>query len=139
MPDPEWIEVVSSYEERMLHYYYFAPEQIRLMRAWKKTDSLSNNQSGGHRLSGELWLAPDLFILRHYICLTQTHIIRKYSQRKFSNEDLAKGWHNNRLNLTSNRLTLPHFARLQSLPDWQSKAFNKKKPFRQHYWDWQAD
>jgi len=93
--------------------------------------------SGGHLLSGAgLSLAPESFVLRHYIVLSQQQAVQKYAGRIFSNRDLEKGWHGNRLNLAAERLRLPDPAVLKRLPDWSNVDLARSDPKTLHFWDW---
>jgi hypothetical protein len=127
----------DNYQQTILNYYYFAPAPQRLMRAWRRTAELSNWASGGHRLKGSaVRLAPDSFILRHYIALSSEHAIRKYVGRRFSEADLKKGWHRKRLNLSPDDLALPSPASLKRLPQSDSKQFDRSDPKMTHFWEW---
>ncbi len=137
LPGPEAASEPVDCKRELLSYYYFSPRENRLMRAWNRTHALENVSSGGHHLAGaELRLAPESFVLRHYIVLSQRHALQKYPDRVFSAGDLEKGWHGNRLNLGSEGLRLPHPATLQKLPDWRSVALDRSNPRTRHFWEW---
>ena len=137
LPPPDETGDLHDYEKKLLHYYFFAPFEKRLMRVWKRSDGLSNLGSGGHTLTGgELNVAPDNFILRHYIALSQEHALQKYLGRTFSAVDLAKGWHANRVNLTARQLKFPSLRKLKQLEHWHSVDFDRGDPKRNHYWEW---
>lgn len=137
LPDPEDSSDLRDYNKKLLHYYFFSPHQNRLMRAWKMECDFSNVASGGHHLGGvDINLAPEAFILRHYIVLSQQHAVKKYADRLFSESDLKKGWHGNRLQLDVNRLTLPETRYLKKLPRTDSVSFDRSDPKQDHYWDW---
>lgn len=137
LPGPGAVGEPLDCRRELLNYYFFAPRENRLMRAWSRSNALENVSSGGHLLAGpDLRLAPEPFILRHYIVLSQEHAIRKYAQRVFSTGDLEKGWHDNRVNLGAARLKLPHSASLEQLPHWQSVALDRSNPRALHFWDW---
>ena len=104
---------------RCVAYYFFAPQPVRLMRAWDRRQTVSNLAHGGHLLEGpDLRLSPEAFVLRHYIVLSQAHAIEKHRDRVFSRRDLAKGWFGNRLDLTEEKLRLPDPAALMELEAW---------------------
>jgi glycosyltransferase involved in cell wall biosynthesis len=136
LPNPGGDFAPLEYEKKFLDYYYFASAANRLMRAWKRADQLGNKTTGGHGLTGNIRLAPDTFILRHYIVLSFRHALMKYSGRRFSETDLKKGWHGNRLNLSANKLILPDTDSLKHLPSWDSKEFDRSAPKHTHFWDW---
>lgn len=137
LPDSTFNPTTAQNIDQILNYYYFAPKPNRLMRAWKNRSGLMlNPKSGGHRISGDLRVAPENFVLRHYICLSQVHAIEKYSSRVFSAEDTNKGWHRNRLDLTPDKLKLPSGRFLNRLEYFTSREFDKSNPQHFHYWDW---
>lgn len=136
LPDPEVNFTTGDYEKNFLNYYYFVPMECRLMRAWKRSDQLSNKATGGHQLSGNIRLAPETFILRHYIVLSYQHALMKYSSRTFSEADLKKGWHSNRLNLSADKLILPGMDCLKRLSRWDSKEFDRSALKHTHFWEW---
>jgi glycosyltransferase involved in cell wall biosynthesis len=127
----------NSYEKEILSYYFFAPYEQRLMRAWKRVANLQNIESGGHVLKGAaIKVAPVAFILRHYLALSHEHAVRKYVGRVFSEEDLEKGWHGNRLGITAEDLILPMPEELKKLSRWDSLDFDRSEPKKEHYWAW---
>jgi glycosyltransferase involved in cell wall biosynthesis len=137
LPSPEAADPPSDCKRDLLDYYFFAPAPIRLMRAWKRRDALDNARSGGHLLDGpDLRLAPEYFVLRHYIVLSHRQAVEKYADRVFSAGDLARGWHQNRLDLGVERLKLPEPARLRRLPRWDIRQLDRADPKTVHYWDW---
>jgi len=127
----------DDYRQAILHYYYFAPAKNRRMLAWKRAAGLSNLDSGGHRLrGGEIQLAPETFIMRHYLVLSYPHAVAKYVGKNFADEDLERGWHRNRQDLSAERLRLPTAESLKRLPHWLSKQFDRTSPLAKHYWEW---
>lgn len=137
LPPPDAIADSADCKHNLLDYYFFAPCANRLMRAWKRCARLSNVNSGGHILAGdEIRLAPENFVLRHYIVLSQEQAIAKYAQRVFAPADLQRGWHGNRLGLVPERLRLPKSEVLQRLPAWDSVELDRAQPKTRHFWDW---
>ena len=137
---PEAGQEVRDCKRELCNYYFFAPMTQRLMRAWKYSAGLNNVASGGHVLRGEhLVIAAEAFVLRHYIALSQTHVLAKYGTRVFSQRDLHRGWHHNRRELEASQLQFPDTSRLQSLPSWDSVKFDRSQPHTSHYWGWQQD
>lgn len=131
----------TDFYRSMLHYYFFEPSPMRLMRIWKNLPGI-RQAGGGHKLiaSFPLNVSPEAFILRHYIVLSAKHANTKYSQRCFAPEDLAKGWHRKRvINDLSSPLILPDMTDLHKMEAWDSKAFIKTFPRRAHFWqkDWE--
>lgn len=136
---PDAGQEVHDCKRELRHYYFFAPQPRRLMRAWKRSSGLSNVASGGHVLAGQQAIvAPEDFVLRHYIALSQAHALRKYGGRVFSQRDIQRGWHANRLGLDTARLQFPDVSRLHSLPSWDSIEFDRSRPHAKHYWEWAA-
>lgn len=126
-----------DFRRENLHYYFFAPFPQRLMRAWRIDGGFSNVDSGGHKLTGHgLNVAPENFILRHYIGLSQAHIMDKYSRRVYSKANQARGWHGNRVGLTAAQLQFPRPQQLHQLSDFRDKRFDRSRPQKKHYWSW---
>lgn len=140
LPPPDGVDSSADYKQGLLDYYFFAPSKHRLMRAWKRSARLDNVNSGGHMLVGdEIKLAPEEFVLRHYIVLSQAQAIAKYSRRVFAPADLERGWHGNRLGLVPERLRLPSSDVLQRLRAWDSVELDRSQPKSRHFWDWTED
>lgn len=119
------------------HYYHFAPAPQWQMRAWRRDAALSNIASGGHLLVGDdLRLSDQDLVLRHYLFLSQQHAFEKYARRRFSDAELARGWHNNRIGLTPTRMRFPPAARLHRLARLDQHAIDASQPERMHYWQW---
>jgi glycosyltransferase involved in cell wall biosynthesis len=138
LPAPDG-DAPADCKRELLHYYFFEPRPLRLMRAWKRSSGLSNLPSGGHRLTGSgIMLAPESFVLRHYMVLSQEHAVAKYAGRLFAHRDLEKGWHGNRMDLSAERLRLPDPSRLKQLRDWVSVDLDRSEPKALHYWEWPA-
>lgn len=126
-----------DYRSTNTGYYFFEPAKSRLYRAWKKGFNFENQTTGGHGLKGSFKKAfPKSFILKHYIVLSSEHAQRKYLRRTFSETDLVKGWHSNRLNLSENALQLPSPDMLKVNSDWRTPILDKTMPMVKHYWHW---
>jgi len=126
-------ETVSFYDSQ--YYYFFEPFFPRLMRAWKKSAGLSSLQSGGHILQGEMNLSPVSYTLRHYIFTSQQHAFDKYSNRRFSTEEIQNGWHKNRVNIEHDKLIFPERDKLEMLSYYEPEKFSVLNPWRKHYWE----
>jgi glycosyltransferase involved in cell wall biosynthesis len=123
--------------QSLCYYYFFEPYAPRLMRAWKKAAGLSMVDTGGHVLSGlDIRLAPETMALRHYIFRDQHHAFNKYAERRFAPEDLARGWHGNRVNQPVERFRFPATDRLCALESAESRMFDSSRPVKHHYWEW---
>ena len=129
----------EDYASRMSNYYFFQPSYPRLNRAWKRRAAFDNSRSGGHLVAGEgLNRLPLDFILRHYIVLSEAQARSKYLGRRYSEEDLAKGWHHNRVNLAHDNFkvkSIPALRRLEGDPS-QHHVFDLSAPVKTHFWQW---
>lgn len=127
----------EDYAEWMSTYYFYQPDYPRLLRAWNRRAQLDNVRAGGHLLDGgDLRPSPKDFLLRHYIVLSPEHAREKYLGRQFSQEDLDKGWHYNRINITDEDLTVKPVDGLRHLNDPRKEEFDLSSPLRQHFWQW---
>ncbi len=125
-------------------YYLFDPgEGPRLMRARRKSAGLSMvppdqaPAAAGHLVFGSgLALAPESFVLRHYIVRDQAHAGVKYTRRVFSQAELSRGWHGNRAGRPKAAFDFPSAAALKRLSSPDARDFDRSDPKRQHYWDW---
>jgi glycosyltransferase involved in cell wall biosynthesis len=127
----------TDYVQQMRRYYFFQPAYPRLMRAWKRSANVSNIDAGGHKLSGtNVQIHPVDFNLRHYIALSEEHVMKKYVGRKFSREDLESGWHFNRLGIRPDQLRLRNSNCIFQLNEPTDRAFEKSSPTSQHFWEW---
>jgi glycosyltransferase involved in cell wall biosynthesis len=119
----EFVFVPTSADERhegtdyvagMRKYFFFEPWPQRLVRLWKKAADIDLSSSGGHdaRFEGRS-LYPVNFALRHYIALSESHLRRKYtSERTYSAEEVARGWHGWRATFASAAVRLPEPSEL---------------------------
>ena len=126
-----------NYRSQMQRYYFFAPKPQRRMRAWRKDAEMRNLESAGDTLQGaEIRVFPENFVLRHYIVLSAAHAAGKYLNRPFSNEDLERGWHRSRRQISPESLSLPGAQDLLRLDTVESRMFDRSQPQRHHFWDW---
>jgi len=118
--------------------YYFDPRPLRLMRAWKRSARLGNVESGGHVLGGaDVLVYPEPMILKHFMVRSQAHAYQKYLARSFASADLARGWHGNRLNFTSDNLKLPRPSpALQVLTSARETPSPLPPSTKRHFWEW---
>lgn len=122
-------------EQPILHYYYFRPAFPRLMRAWRKAAGFSLLEQGGHLLTGrDLRLSTEHLVLRHYIFRNQEHAFQKYSMRKFSEDELARGWHGNRVNQPMESFCFPPAQLLRRLSAPDDRRMDRSDPWDVHYW-----
>ncbi len=124
----------TNYISSMKYYYYFSPEEQRLMRAYKRNIKVSNIESGGHKLKGEnLNIYSCSMILRHYISLSREMLVEKYKNRKFSKEEIDRGWHANRMKIDWDKVKMPQINMLNHL---DRNGISKSRPYSKHFWDW---
>ncbi len=128
----------GAWPQPLTGYYLFDPGGARLMRARRKDAGLAMAPDGaGHLIGGQaLRLAPERFVLRHYIFRDQDHARRKYKDRIYAEAELDRGWHGNRVGFDETAFTLPPRSALKHLPDPASHALDRSDPRRTHYWAW---
>ena len=116
-------------------YYFFEPRTPRLMRAWRKASGFSPLESGGHALAGtDLRLAPEHLALRHYIFRNQEHAFAKYDMRTFAADEIARGWHLNRVRRPRESFLFPPSTILKRLSSPAEGRFDRSDPWAIHYW-----
>jgi glycosyltransferase involved in cell wall biosynthesis len=132
--DHDYVPDAPGYQ-LMVYYYFFQPTSPRLIRAWKKTSGFSMVEHGGHLLAGpDLRIAPENFVLRHYIFRSQEHAFRKYSTREFAMDELTRGWHGNRVNQRMESFRFPPAKSLRRLSDSAARIMDRSDPWDVHYW-----
>jgi glycosyltransferase involved in cell wall biosynthesis len=123
----------TDYVERMRYYYFFEPEALRRINAWKKTSQpVELTMSGGHMVQFEgRRIFPDNFVLRHYIVLSRRHAIAKYgSDRVYSIAEIEeRQWHGSRARFDPGKLKLPD---RHSLKNIESGRWDRSDPWRRH-------
>ncbi|MEZ5490787.1 MAG: glycosyltransferase family 2 protein [Gammaproteobacteria bacterium] len=121
------------------YYYFFEPEPLRLMRAWKSSLDVSNVNTGGHKIAGDdIVLSKESMALRHYIFQSQEHAYLKYLERSYSKNELNIGWHRNRVGYSKSKYTFPDPSKLENLADPDDRNLLRLKPHKEHYWAWPA-
>jgi glycosyltransferase involved in cell wall biosynthesis len=128
-----------DYVSGMRHYYHFAPKELRLVRAWKNTGvEVDLASSGGHTPAfPDQKVFPQSFVLRHYIGLSLDYIKQKYADRKYAADEIAKGWHHNRVGLDLDEMRLPPLSELKlyhSVHTW-----DKSDPWKKHFFERRPD
>ena len=120
------------------NYYFFEPRPLRLMRAWKRAARLTSSASGGHVLAGgDVYVSPQLMIMKHFIVRSQVHAFQKYLGRSFSTADIQKGWHSNRICFTENNLKIPKRGEyIHELASPKSTPTALPPGVKTHYWKW---
>ena len=136
----EFVLLPLNQDKPAEHYYFFEPARQRLIRAWERRCQFSNRRSGGHQLMQEggvpLLLAEENLVLRHRIVRNQADARSKYLNRRFQAEEVQKGWHSNRLRLSSRQLSFPDAAELEQFTHPGQRQLDRDHPHREHYWHW---
>lgn len=127
----------TDYVETMRSYYHFAPQPLRLMRAFRAGLPVDNVSSAGHTLPlDRLQLYPGTFVLRHYIALSRAQAEAKFVGRSYPARNLARGWHHNRVNLRPEQFAAPPADKLCRLAH-ASDALDASRPMKTHFWQWE--
>jgi glycosyltransferase involved in cell wall biosynthesis len=122
-----------DYVTAMRRYYYFEPDSPDRYRvnAWKKHPELDLHTLAGHKaLFPGLRIAPEPFIMRHYMVLSRGHAIEKYAQRPFSPAERANSWHGDRASFRPDEFNFPPKDRLKQLSF--EGEFDKSERWRHH-------
>ncbi len=128
-----------NYDQTIVHYFFKKDKKCpqRFMRAWKRNANLKQI-CGGHILKGKnLKVYPENFVLRHYITLNQEFIINKYKNRIYSQQELNRKMHWDRINLSEELLKLPEKTKLKKLDYWNSRNLEKDVEYYSEYWLWE--
>lgn len=121
----------KDYVKEMQYYYFFEPHPLRRLNAWKKTVNIDLHSHAGHRIEfADRKIFPTEFILRHYIVLSKSHALQKYS-RIYSENRIKKWGHNERTLFKPQWLNFPSKARLKKLND-SGNNWDKSDPWVQH-------
>jgi len=118
-------------------YYFHEPRPNRLLRARRASLDAKWRPSGGHWLDGgDVRIATERFVLRHYIFRSQEHAYAKYAGRTYRPQELGRGWHGNRFRQPRDSFTFPDRSELEFLSDPAARALSPARPRKQHYWEW---
>jgi len=126
--------------KQMTNYYHFDKPNRALHRFLRLDSStIGWSDSGGHKLDpANRKLGIERARLRHYVGLSLDHLRSQYLGRVFSSTDLIKGWHHNRVPMTSDFIVAPPQDRLFDFtkdgwcthrPENTHLFFNQKKPY----------
>jgi len=138
IPEPNRDYAEHDYVAEMRRYYFFQIRKNWMHRAWKREAKLDNVAGAGHVLRGDgLRLSPYTHVMRHYIGLSQEHIWRKYLDRVFDPDEIARGWHRDRKALTREQLLLPGSSPyIQHLDARPNECLCRGSAVVSHYWHW---
>ncbi|MTW22662.1 glycosyltransferase family 2 protein [Allochromatium palmeri] len=100
----------ADYVTALPHAYYFQPNPLHRVNAWRHAGSVDLLSFGGHRAEfpGQR-LSPEPLILRHYPFLSWTHLVDKYQrERQYSAYEVEQlGWHGKRASFDAREARLP--------------------------------
>lgn len=109
----------EDYVEQMRYYFYLKKTTGARFRinAWKNfSQPIDLASSAGHQVQFEgRRVYPENFILRHYLALSYAHVLRKYCNRSFSREEVARGWFWTRATLRPEEVYFPDKSELKEL------------------------
>jgi len=121
----------------MRHYYHFSQGVPQKINAWRASLRPDKVKSGGHKLHGiDYRLAEETLAMRHYMFTDQAHAYAKYTQRRFAEAELKRGWHAARASAGRAAYRFPPPARLKTLADPADRALSRAAPKPVHYWQW---
>jgi glycosyltransferase involved in cell wall biosynthesis len=97
----------ADFQRTLRTYYPLLPEFPHQLTAWKATDDVDLAWKGGHRVRFPgLRMYPDSFLMKHYLFLSRAHAVEKYVERRFSQIEVASGWHRWRNELAESDIRL---------------------------------
>lgn len=99
----------ADYLRTMRSYYPVLPRFPNRLNAWKRQEGPVNlTDSGGHwvRFPG-LCMAPRSMYARHYLFLSLPDVARKFGPNRYAPTEVARGWHNWRVEQTPSSIELP--------------------------------
>lgn len=96
--------------QKTMHWYYpFLPSFPHRLNGWKKQPArVELGWSAGHKVRFPgLRMYPQSFQMRHYLCLSIPHAIRKFVGRRYDPAETKLGWSRWRAGLKPEMLILP--------------------------------
>lgn len=134
--DPTTYAEGQAFDQLIRDYYFYEPKPIRQMRTNKKLAGVSSIENAGHCLSGPgLRLYPHNLPLRHYIALGPDQFKKKYGSRRFPAEEIARGWHGNRVSIDTENVRLPSAHMLKHLAGDDLSALDRSEKWTRHFWE----
>ena len=123
----------ADYVAELRHAYYFSPQPMHRVNAWKKTSETVNlHAHGGHQadFAGRL-LSPERLILRHYPFLSRRHLVEKYTKERVYSEHEVQvlGWHGKRADFKEEAFWMPA---LDDLLEPDRAGWDTSMPYRTH-------
>jgi glycosyltransferase involved in cell wall biosynthesis len=122
-----------GFRQTMRRYYPFLPAFPHRLNAWKRQpERVDLASEAGHRVSFPgLRMAPDSFVLRHYLFLSVQHAIHKYANRRHSPTALADKWHGWRERFNEQMIELPSETALRTYVS--DDVLDPSHPRTRHY------
>jgi hypothetical protein len=116
----------------MRWYYPFSPRRHNQVNAWRaqpeQVDLASN--AGHHVEFPGIKVFPETFPMRHYLFLSVDHAVRKFAERRYDEDELARGWHRARAALRRESIELLPAAALRE--DRSEAALDASNPRTNH-------
>jgi hypothetical protein len=126
----------KAFDRLLRHYYFYGPLRLNQMRSCKNIPGISNLQSGGHVIAGPgIRVYPENLPLRHYIGLSADHFRSKYRNRIFPAEELARGWHNDRAKIDTERVRMPSPRLLKYFAGDDIRGLDRSEVWLRHFWE----
>lgn len=122
----------QHFQATMRWYYPFLPVAQNRLNLWKRQPAMVDLvTTGGHKVNFPgIKPYPTAFPMRHYLFLSIPHAIEKWVRRDYAPDELAKGWHKSRAQLSSSSLWLQSQTELRRyITDAQLDA---SKPLTKH-------
>lgn len=131
----------KDYVEEMRYYYFYQPDALYRLNAWKNLNiPVDLTSAGGHRVVFERQqIFPVSFILRHYVVLSRSHALQKYLGRVHSmQETVERGWHRVSSSFSPEHLSFPSQDQLKLVSNdnswdksepWLYQEFKGSRPF----------
>ena len=123
----------TDFRHTLTGYYFFEPAPARLQRIWHRSLGFDIATASGHQVTADTSLIwPDAQQLRHYVGLSQSAAITKRANRDYPDEEIALGWHHNRLTMTST--PFERSDHLRRAEPWDCRHLDRSQPWRTHFW-----
>lgn len=124
----------TDYVAALPHAYYFQPNPLHRVNAWRHAGPVDLLSFGGHRAEfpGRR-LSPEPLILRHYPFLSWEHLVSKYRhERRYSAYEVEQlGWHGKRAHFDPDTARLPDPEELirPDVEGWRTDRPRTTHPF----------
>jgi len=122
----------TDYVSSMKYYYFFEPAPLRRVNLWKNSgQTIDLVSAGGHSVRfADRKVFPISFVMRHYILLSKAHAIRKFGHRRYSEQEIARGWHRARARFSELDMRFPDRQEMKHIDS--GKGWDKSTPRRTH-------